>query len=176
MEQFWESATSTCLMPENGYRHFHMKKTCRSDWDHEETRANCQTDSGPPLTSHRTNISYSNAHCAISNDEFDHLWPVRYTCSDDDYNIYVSSINSTDHNTMDVQLSFWNISNSDSVNHRFPANVFSFLNLYKWSVGRLFYLIHESHYNGDFSERRQHYPKGEVNITRVSGSEYSSYN
>jgi hypothetical protein len=161
-----------------------MKKTCRSDWENEETRASCQTEGGPPLTSHQTSISYSNAHCAICNDDFDastdHLWPVEYKCYDDDYNTYVASITSRDHNTTEVQLSFWNISHSDSVNHTFPVDVFSFLHLYKGSLGRLFELIllikYKSHSNEDFNERKEYYQQGEINITQFPGSEYSSYN
>ena len=171
-------------MPENDYRRFHMKKTCRSDRDNEETRASCQPESGSLLTNHRTNISYSNAHYTICNDDFDastdHLWPVGYTCNDHVYNIYVASITSRDHHTMDAKLSFWNISQSDSVNRRFPVDVFSFLHFYKWSLGRPFSLIllikYKSHSNGHFNERKQYYQQGEVNIIQFSGSEYSSYN
>jgi hypothetical protein len=139
-DQFWESATSTCLMPENDFRHFHMKKTYRSDWVNKQTRASCQTGSGPPLTSHRTNISYSNAHCAICNNDFDasadNLWPVGYTCNDDDDDIiYDAWITSRDHNTTNVELYFRNYSHSNSVNYSFPVDVFSFLHLHNGTLG-----------------------------------------
>jgi hypothetical protein len=69
-----------------------MKNTCRSDWGDDETHASCHTDSGPPLTSHRTNISYANPHCAICNYDFDdstdHIWPVRFACRYSDYDTY----------------------------------------------------------------------------------------
>jgi hypothetical protein len=168
-EQLWESAESTCLKPDNDYRHFYMKKTCRSDWDNEETRASCRTESGPPLTSHRTNISYSNKHCAICNGDFDastdHLWPVGYTCRGDDLSIYDAWIKPTDHKTTEVQLTLQNISQSVSVNYTFPVDIFSFHHLYEGTLGRLFDQILLITYKSQCN--------GEENSTQFSGSDYS---
>jgi len=108
----------------------------------------------------------------------DHLWPVAYLCIGNDDNIYDASITSRDHKTTDVELSAWNIGQSDSVNHRFPIDIFSFFYLYKRSLGRLFDLIflikYKSHSNRDSDEIKQYYQQGEINITQFSGNECSS--
>jgi hypothetical protein len=156
-------------MPENDYRHFHMKKTCSSDWENEETRVSCRTESGHPLTSHRTNISYSNEYCATCNGDFDastdHLWPFRYTCRDDDHKIYDAWIKPTDHNTTDVHITLQNISLSDSVHYSSPVDVFSFLHLYEGKLGWLFDQILLINYKSQCN--------GEENSTQFSGSDYS---
>jgi hypothetical protein len=155
-----------------------MKKVCRSHWDDDESRASCQTDSGPPLTSHRTNVSYANPHCAICNYDFDasndHIWPPTYSCYGT-YNSYDALVTSGDHNTTAVKLTYTNSSHTYSVNYSFPVDAFSFFYSHNGTLGWLPDLIaltrYESHSNGDFNESKQYYLHQEQNNRQFSGSD-----
>jgi hypothetical protein len=111
-----------------------MKKSCPLNWDEAETRSKCHGDTGFPLTSNRTHISYSNMYCALCNGDFDpnadSLWPIVYMCYNNVSFSYNIRITSGTNDTTDVNITVWNIPYDDTFHYRYPVNSFDFVHSY----------------------------------------------
>lgn len=161
-EQFWEPGTSTCTKLLRDDRHLQVKKSCHRDWDNDETRARCETESGRPLVSHRTKVTYSNVHCAICNNDFDastdNPWPAAYACYDNDDRRLEFRITSRD-NKIKIELSFSNIIPPESLKYSFPTEVFPFLHFYNGTLGSMLNLTaliqYKPHNTGDFNDNKR---------------------
>jgi hypothetical protein len=133
-EQRWGTDRPSCIELNDDYRHVYMTSVCPPDWDDDETRAKCETYDVVPLTSRRTNISYSNVHCAVCNKDFDPntdiLWTMTFGCEGSEPYFSVIIIISGDHNTTYVRVMTRIYPEYIFFNYSIPVSTFSLLRLY----------------------------------------------
>jgi hypothetical protein len=178
-EQRWGESPPTCIKLPHNYRSFNMKNSCPADWSDDETRINCETYSVTTLTSRRTNISYSNAQCAVCNGDFERnryiLWPMQFTCFGNFsgyYNIYTEY-----QNREYIQITFNDIEHSKHLKYSITLTTLCVLNLCPGTPGWLYDLLtitqYEPHSNEDFILKLQNYASQIHNTTSFPTTDIS---
>jgi hypothetical protein len=96
---------------------------------------------------------------------------MKFRCFGNDYDHYFIDINSEEHDTTYIDVTFSNLSHINSFNYSIDINIFSFLDIYtgtpNWILDLTTFIQYEPYYDEDFIEKLQDYTSRIHNTTAL---------